>query len=340
MRIADGRGGMPKVTLIHQSGSFCEVYLDGGNIHTWVLANGGEVFYAPDGTSYNRQTLNNWGTSLCFPQFGEGGERPGTPPSEQLLPRDGLAKMLKWTISQTGVKDDGNGEFPYVTIEVCDTDTSRALWDKQFYLSMQVSLQHDALEISVSVKNTGMQQLEFAAALKSHLAVTDIEAPQTKFIGLKNCVYIDNAMRAAKPRVRYSDTSDSCRLYGATDRVFLSLKSETGVEVGTGCTVFVRDVSSEDEHGYHDRALFNEWKESDAENYRWYAGIAIGAIGKLIKVDPGLTHTGVVRFEVHDLSHRAETLRRKSKYDQVSLQDITKRTSFAFREEGLSNEFQ
>ena len=62
VRVSDGRGGMPKVTLIHHSGSFCEVYLDGGNIHTWVLANGGEVFYSPDGVPLNQHTLNDWRT--------------------------------------------------------------------------------------------------------------------------------------------------------------------------------------------------------------------------------------------------------------------------------------
>ena len=343
VRVSDGRGGMPKVTLIHHSGSFCEVYLDGGNIHTWVLANGGEVFYSPDGVPLNQHTLNDWGTSICFPQFRKGGERPGTPKSDQPLPMDGLAKTLKWTISQTGVNDNGTGEFPYVTIEVSDTESSRALWNKSFQLSMEVSLQHDALEISVCVKNTGTERLEFATALKSHLAVSDIEAPQTKFIGMKNYVYLDNVRHATKPRVRYNDALDGIdadQLSGATDRVYLNTKSETGVEVGTGCTVLVRDISAADEHGYNDRAVFNKWKENDAENYRWYAGLAIGAIGKLIKVDPGLIHTASVRFEVHDLSYTTDSMHRKSKHQRSSLQEMTNRTSFALLDSNVSGDFQ
>jgi D-hexose-6-phosphate mutarotase len=43
-----------------------------------------------------------WGTPFCFPQFGKGGERAGTPPSENPLPIDGFAKSLKWTIQHTG----------------------------------------------------------------------------------------------------------------------------------------------------------------------------------------------------------------------------------------------
>ena len=70
VRVTDGRGGLPKVILTHPSGSCCDVYLHGANILSWVLANGGEVFYTPDGTDFTDLSAIEWGNPFCFPQFG------------------------------------------------------------------------------------------------------------------------------------------------------------------------------------------------------------------------------------------------------------------------------
>ena len=45
VRVTDGRGGLPKVTLTHPSGSHCDVYLDGANILSW--AGGGVHSHTP-----------------------------------------------------------------------------------------------------------------------------------------------------------------------------------------------------------------------------------------------------------------------------------------------------
>jgi glucose-6-phosphate 1-epimerase len=103
VRVTDGRSGLPKVTLTHPCGSHCDVYLLGANIMSWVLANGGEVFYTPDGVAFPAGEPLAWGNPVCFPQFGAGGEFAGTPPSDVPLPVDGFAKSLEWNIVQTGV---------------------------------------------------------------------------------------------------------------------------------------------------------------------------------------------------------------------------------------------
>ena len=98
------------------------------------------------------------------------------------------------------------------------------------------------------------------------------------------------------PRVRFTDETEDqewLQLNGLTDRVYINTHNDTGVEVGTGCTVFLRDMSPLGVTGFSDRAVFNPWKENDKDNYRWYAGLAIGAIGKLIRIEPETKHTSV-----------------------------------------------
>lgn len=343
VRVTDGRGGLPKVTLLHPSGSFCDIYLHGANILSWVLANGGEVFYTPDGIRFSEDSAIEWGTPFCFPQFGKGGEHAGTPPNESKLPVDGFARSMKWSIVQTGLHEDKRGEFPYVTIEVSDTEATRAIWNHSFHLVMDISLEYAAINVSVSVKNTGNQAFEYAAALKSHIAVADIEEPASNYVGLEDCIYLDNTLHPTKPRVRFTDESENqewLELNGKTDRIYLNTDNDTGIEVGTGCTVFVRDMSAVGDIGFNDRAIFNPWKEADEDHYRWYAGFAIGAMGKLIYLEPDVKQTCRVRFEVLDVTRTQSTKSRKELYKKHSLRKMTERPKYDLLADELPSDLQ
>lgn len=343
VRVTDGRGGLPKVTLTHPSGSSCDVYLHGANILSWVLSNGGEVFYTPEGVVCSDDTPIKWGTPFCFPQFGEGGERAGTPPSENNLPVDGFAKSMKWTIVQTGLHEDIRGEFPYVAIEITDTEATRAIWNHSFHLVMDISLEHNAVGVSLSVKNTGNHDLEYAAAFKSHIAVADAEEPTTNYVGLEDCIYLDNTLHPTRPRVRFTDAVENQEwliLEGPTDRVYLNTDNDTGIEVGTGCTVFMRNMCQLGVSGFGDRAIFNPWKEADADHYRWYAGFAIGAIGQLVKVQPERTHTTKMRFEVVDVVRTHMTKTKKAMYRKHALSKMTDRPKYDLLVDELPTDLQ
>ena len=71
----------------------------------------------------------------------------------------------------------------------------------------------------------------------------------------------------------------------------------TGVEVGTGCTVYAQNLSGET--GCVDRVVFNPWEESP-KAYRWYAGLGIGNFGKLRVAEPDSKSSTEVQFKVVD----------------------------------------
>ena len=343
LRVADGRGGLPKVTLTHPSGGFCDVYLHGANILSWVLPNGGEVFYSPDGVEFSEAESIEWGTSFCFPQFGQGGERPGTPSGDIALPTDGFAKNMRWSIVQTGLHESKLGEYPYLTIAICDTESTRSIWNHTFYMTMEISLENDALNVSTTLKNTGGEVVEFASALKSHIAVADVEDSTTNYVGLQDCIYLDNTLHPTKPRVRFTDENDDeewLQLEGPTDRIYLNTGNSTGIEVGTGCTVYVRDLSPSGVEGFGDRGVFNPWKENDKDHYRWYAGLAIGAMGKLVKVEPGMKHMNKVRFEVLDEARTQTLKRRRVRAKKHALRKMTKRPKYDLLADELPNDLQ
>ena len=65
---------------------------------------------------------------LCVCAWTGGPLASGT---ETALPLDGFAKDLKWNIQQTGLHEDKRGEYPYVTIEISDTEATRAVLELQ-----------------------------------------------------------------------------------------------------------------------------------------------------------------------------------------------------------------
>lgn len=342
VRVTDGRCGIPKVNLTHPGGSFCDVYLRGGNILSWVLANGGEVFYTPDGTDLASDALSDWGTSLCFPQYGGEHQLAGTPPGKKLLPTDGLTKTANWTIAQTGLYEDTEGEYPYVIIETADSEATRAVWNNGFHIVMEIALHHSALDISLTVKNTGDRRLKYSFALKNHIAVADIEDPSANYVGFNDCLYIDSKLHESKSRVRFSkqlNKQGPLHLKKAIDRVYFQTQNDTGVDTGTGCTVYVRNLCSAEEDGFLDRAIFNPWKEQDPVNYRWYAGLAIGAIGEPIKVDAGMTRTHQTRIEVHDVSSIVPVTERMNAYNNYSVLNMASHKSNS-PDDNLPHDFQ
>jgi glucose-6-phosphate 1-epimerase len=179
--------------------------------------------------------------------------------------------------------------------------------------------------------------------LKSHIAVADIEEPTTSYIGLEDCVYLDNTLHPTKPRVRFTDETEDqewLQLKGPTDRVYINTHNDTGVEVGTGCTVFLRDMSPLGVTGFSDRAVFNPWKDDDKDNYRWYAGLAIGAIGKLIRIEPETKHTSEVRFEVVDMVRTQSIQKRKDVHEKHALRKMTERPKYDLLADELPSDLQ
>ena len=77
VRVRDGRGGATKATLTHPSGAYADVYLRGGNVCSWVLASGGEVFYVPERADFKKHAPTDAGNPACFPTEATAGSRVG-----------------------------------------------------------------------------------------------------------------------------------------------------------------------------------------------------------------------------------------------------------------------
>lgn len=306
VRVRDGRGGATKVVLTHPSGAYADVYLKGGNVVSWTLANGGEVFYVPEDATFKKHAPTDGGNPIAFPQFGVGGERPGgsVANANPKMPEDGFANKMEWRIGETGTytSEDGSN-CPFLALEATDDDSTRAVFPHSFKLSMEISLEYSALRIKTTVQNTGASKFEYALGHKAHVAVNDAREGDVYYVGFEDCVMLDNMVHPTKPRVRFTNNlpvlEERCfRLREKTDRVYLSTDHlDTGVEVGTGCTLYAQNLSGES--GCIDRAVFSPWEESP-QTYRWYAGLAIGNFGKLRIAEPDSKSSVEVQYKIVD----------------------------------------
>ncbi|KAG5561768.1 hypothetical protein RHGRI_004717 [Rhododendron griersonianum] len=116
VRVTEGQGNLPKVVLSSPHGSEAELYLFGGCVTSWKVANKDLLFIRPDAV-FNGQKPISGGAPHCFPQFGPG-------PIQQ----HGFARNMNWSVVDS---DDVEGN-PVVTLELKDGPYSRSMWDFSF----------------------------------------------------------------------------------------------------------------------------------------------------------------------------------------------------------------
>lgn len=334
VRVCDGRGGATKVQLMHPSGAYADVYLKGGTVCSWVLASGGEVLYAPEDSS----------SFLGGARKGGAGNEPfeggiGVTFGADARRDASFVSHAEWRIVETGASP------PFVTLELTDDENSRSnSFPHSFKLTQEISLDtHNSLKVKTTCTNTGATTFEYALGHNAHVAVSDAREGDVYYVGFEDCVYLDHKLHPTKPRVRFTkdlDTmSERCfKLTAPTERVYLCTDDRaTGVEVGTGCTVFAQNLSGE--AGCVDRAVFNPWEQSP-NTYRWYAGLGIGNFGKLRVAKPDSKVATEIQFKVVDTTPSVRIREQFEILEKVNLRNALSRPKIDLSDAELPSDMQ
>ncbi|RWW86869.1 hypothetical protein BHE74_00004335, partial [Ensete ventricosum] len=72
IKISEGIGGLPMVSLLSPHGSEAEIYLFGGCITSWKVSNGKDLLFVRPDAVFNGKKPISGGIPHCFPQFGPG----------------------------------------------------------------------------------------------------------------------------------------------------------------------------------------------------------------------------------------------------------------------------
>lgn len=202
----------PFVELHAPDGAFARVYLDGGQVASWIpRGSGDDRLFVSRAAHYGPGRSIRGGIPVCFPQFGPFGP----------LAQHGFARLSRWHVAQQDT-DDASARL---LLRLTDSAATRAQWPYAFAAELSVQVAASVLTVALTVTNTDTQPFAFTAALHPYFAVA--EAYATHVVGLAGTQYRD----ALRDGAEFHATDDVLAIEGHIDRVYF----------GTGDHIVLRE---------------------------------------------------------------------------------------------------
>ncbi|KAL0462140.1 UNVERIFIED_CONTAM: putative glucose-6-phosphate 1-epimerase [Sesamum latifolium] len=143
VKVTDGLGGLPKVTLTCVHGSEAEIYLYGGCITSWRVDSTDLLYVRPDAVFTALKPISG-GIPHCFPQFGPG-------PMQQASVSGASVKGLKGCKTLNKDPDPRN---PVEGMEERDVVTFPGFVDCIYVDAPEELYLDNGLGDSITIKNT------------------------------------------------------------------------------------------------------------------------------------------------------------------------------------------
>jgi glucose-6-phosphate 1-epimerase len=277
--LQDGRNGLPRLALSHPSGSTAEVYLHGAHLTSWVPAGGVEALFLSRAAEFASGRPIRGGVPIVFPQFAERGP----------LPKHGFARVQPWRWV------DPREGATSATLELVDSEETRASWPHAFRARMTVELGERSLVQRLSVENTGDADLSFTVALHTYFAVGELT--RVSVDGVAGVEYEERSARGAP-----ETTEAGIRITGELDRVYLDAPSDLRVHDGANARALALRLD-----GFGDVVVWNPGEEGasalpdmEGDEHRRMICVEAARIGKPVTLGPGKRWEGAERVEAAD----------------------------------------
>ena len=232
-------GGLPVVELQGKNGSV-SVALNGAHVLEYKNAEGRSVLWVSREAIYEKGKPIRGGVPICWPWFGPHGDDPEKP-------AHGLARISEWELCETAATTDDESEC--LEFSLVDTEWTRSLWPYSFALTYRVSLLPNALEISLTTKNTDDRPFSITAALHSYFGIESIRDVHVE--GLDGVSYLDqlDGMVSKKQigKVHFDQE---------VDRIYLDAPSKTTIQASpSGPSIEIES------RGSRSTVVWNPWIE-------------------------------------------------------------------------------
>lgn len=270
VRVTQGQGNLPKVVLTSSHGSEAELYLFGGCVTSWKVANKDFLFVRPDAV-FNGQKPISGGIPHCFPQFGPG-------PMQQ----HGFARNVNWSIVNSE-NVEGN---PIITLELKDGPYSRSMWDHAFQVLYKVTLDKKTLSTELKVTNTDQKPFSFTTALHTYFSAS-VSGASVR--GLKGCKTLNKDPDPKNP-IEGQEERVVVTFPGFVDCVYLDAPNKLQLDNGLGDTILIENTN------WSDTVLWNPHLTMEA-SYKNFVCVENAKIGQ-VQLEPeqswtALQHLGV-----------------------------------------------
>jgi glucose-6-phosphate 1-epimerase len=287
VELGAGSGGLACVRLT-TGGAEAVVYLQGATVTHYQPAGQAPVLFVSRASRFLRGAPIRGGVPIVFPWFAQHATLADAP-------MHGFARTAPWRLAAAA--RDGAGAVE-ATFEVTQADATHAAWPHPYRLRYRVRL-GQALEMALTVENTGTEPATFEEALHTYLAVRDVR--QTAVGGLAGTSFVDktDALR------RKTQGPEPIRIAAETDRVYLRTTAACTVDdQAAGRRVVV------EKEGSRTTVVWNPWIEKaravpDLGDEEWQQMLCIetaNALDDRLVLPPGGRHTLTTRLRVELLS--------------------------------------
>lgn len=223
VKVTEGLGNLPKVVLTSSHGSEAELYLYGGCVTSWKVGSKDLLFVRPDAV-FNGQKPISGGIPHCFPQFGPG-------PMQQ----HGFARNSDWSI----VDSENVDGSPVITLELKDSQYSRAMWDYSFQALYKITLDKKTLSTELKITNTDKKPFSFTTALHTYFSAS-VSGASVK--GLKGCKTLNKDPDPKNP-VEGKEEREVVTYPGFVDCVYLGASNELYLDNGLGDIISIKNTN-------------------------------------------------------------------------------------------------
>jgi glucose-6-phosphate 1-epimerase len=170
-------GGLAALELTARDGAQAVLTLHGAQVVSWKPAGHGEQLFVAARAVFSEGVALRGGIPIVFPQFG----------AEGPLPRHGFARVVCWQVKHLSQ----DAERTSAVLHLRDSAQTWRLWQHPFEAELRVEVGGSALEIQLSVRNSGPQALSFTAALHTYLRIHRLDEARVR--GLRGVRYRNHA---------------------------------------------------------------------------------------------------------------------------------------------------
>ncbi len=272
-----------------------QIYPHGATLTQWTPTGQQPVIFLSSAAIFSPDSPIRGGVPICFPWFGPG--RNGA-----LAPLHGPARTTEWRrvpIAGPGASDGRvNADAVSTAYEIGEADIGDCpAFPHPFHARYEVTA-GAALQLRLTVTNTGEADIDFEDALHTYLVVAEVE--QIALLGLEDTAYIDKTANKAL----ITASGKPIVLRGEVDRVY---QGAPGVRVLDPVLRRVLVITSE---GAANTVVWNPGPAkaatiTDLAPDEWAGFVCVEAANALadaVRLAPGQSHTLGYRIEIEPLA--------------------------------------
>ena len=251
-----------------------ELYLQGAQVTAWQPPGAAPVIFTGSHAVFAPGKAIRGGIPVIVPWF-------GPHPTDPKAPQHGLVRTAPWRLDKV---DAGEAA---VTFEL-------SLAIDGFAVDYRVAFGH-ALDLALTMRNTGSATAGFEEALHSYFCVSDVA--RISVAGLEGSAHIDKTAGMA----RNPSSGEAVTLAKETDSVYLGVAGNLAIrDPGAGRRVVI------DKTGAASAIVWNPWAEKaaamgdlGADNWRGFICVECGNVAdNRVHLAPGAAHARTTRITV------------------------------------------